>query len=46
MDNTSIIGRRVSNNAGCRRNLRVALELVDPASVSSSVKADYDRLIR
>lgn len=46
VDNTSTIGRRVSNNAGCRRNLKTALELIDPASVSNSVKADYDRLTR
>lgn len=46
VDNTSTIGRRVSNNGSCRRNLKTALELIDPASVSNSVKADYDRLTR
>lgn len=46
VDNVSTIGRRVSNNASCRRNLKTALELIDPASVSSSVKSDYDRLTR
>ncbi|WP_462151460.1 hypothetical protein [Pseudoalteromonas xiamenensis] len=46
VDNTSTIGRRVSNNASCRRNLKTALELIDPASVSNSVKSDYDRLTR
>ncbi|MDD4967569.1 hypothetical protein [Halothiobacillus sp.] len=46
VDNTSTIGRRVSNNSSCRRNLKTALELIDPASVSNSVKADYDRLTR
>lgn len=46
VDNTSTIGRRLSNNGSCRRNLKVALELIDPASVSNSVKSDYDRLTR
>lgn len=46
VDNTSTIGRRLSNNGSCRRNLKTALELIDPASVSNSVKADYDRLTR
>ena len=46
VDNTSTIGRRVSNNGSCRRNLKTALGLIDPASVSNSVKADYDRLTR
>lgn len=46
VDNTSTIGRRISNNGSCRRNLKTALELIDPASVSNSVKADYDRLTR
>lgn len=46
VDNTSTIGRRVSNNSSCRRNLKIALELIDPASVSNSVKSDYDRLTR
>ncbi|MBN1008882.1 hypothetical protein [Amphritea pacifica] len=46
VNNTSTIGRRISNNGSCRRNLKTALELIDPASVSNSVKADYDRLTR
>jgi len=46
VDNTSTIGRRLSNNGSCRRNFKAALELIDPASVSNSVKADYDRLTR
>lgn len=46
VDNTSTIGRRLSNNGSCRRKLKTALELIDPASVSNSVKADYDRLTR
>ena len=46
VDNASTIGRRVSNNSSCRRNLKAALELIEPASVSNSVKADYDRLTR
>ena len=46
VDNTSTIGRRVSNNGSCRRNLKTALKLIDPASVSNSVKADYGRLTR
>ena len=46
VDNTSTIGRRVSNNGSCRRNLKTALGLIDPASVSNSVRADYDRLTR
>lgn len=46
VDNTSTIGRRISNNGSCRKNLKTVLELIDAASVSNSVKADYDRLTR
>ncbi|MEW5251767.1 hypothetical protein [Microbulbifer discodermiae] len=46
VDSTSTIGRKLSNKASCRRNLRTALELIDAASVSNSVKADFDRLTK
>ncbi|MGP2926059.1 hypothetical protein ACTVKR_18910 [Serratia bockelmannii] len=46
VDNTSVIGRRIASHTSCRRNLKTALELIDPASVSSSVRTDYDRLTR
>lgn len=42
----STIGRRVTNNGSCRRNLKAVLELIDSASIPSGVKADYDRLVR
>lgn len=40
------IGRRVSNNGSCRRNLKAVLELIDAASIPNGVKADYDRLLK
>lgn len=43
---STTIGRRVSNNGSCRRNLKSVLELIDAASIPSGVKADYDRLVK
>jgi hypothetical protein len=43
---STTIGRRVSNNGSCRRNLKAVLELIDAASIPSGVKADYDRLVK
>lgn len=43
---STVIGRRVSNNGSCRRNLKSVLELIDTASIPSGVKADYDRLVK
>ncbi|WP_392558685.1 hypothetical protein [Orbus mooreae] len=42
----STLGRRISVGALCRRNLKTALELIDSASIPSSIKADYERLTR
>ena len=46
MSPSTTIGRRVSNNGSCRRNLKAVLELIDAASIPSGVKADYDRLVK
>ncbi|MGY8897605.1 MAG: hypothetical protein ACKVI8_06200 [Paraglaciecola sp.] len=46
IDRNSKIGRRVASVGSCKRNLKTALELIDPASIPNAVKADYDRLIR
>lgn len=43
---STTIGRRVSNNGSCRRNLKSVLELIDAASIPNGVKADYDRLVK
>jgi hypothetical protein len=43
---STTIGRRVSNNGSCRRNLKTVLELIDAASIPSGVKAEYDRLVK
>lgn len=43
---STTIGRRISNNGSCRRNLKSVLELIDAASIPSGVKADYDRLVK
>jgi hypothetical protein len=46
LDRNSKIGRRVTGGGNCKRNLKAALELIEPASIPNAVKADYDRLIR
>ena len=43
---STTVGRRVSNNGSCRRNLKAILELIDAASIPSGVKASYDRLVK
>lgn len=45
-DRSSTLGRRVAGGGSCRRNFKTVLELIDTASVPSSVKADYDRFVR
>lgn len=45
-DRASTLGRRVAGGGSCRQNFKTVLELIDPASVPSAVKADYDRLVR
>lgn len=39
----SSLGRRVHNVSSCRQRLKSALALIDPASVPSGVKADYEK---
>lgn len=44
--NASALGRRVSSYHSCRERFKYNLNLIDPASVPSGVKADYDRFMR
>ena len=43
--NQTILGRRVAAWPSCRQRLKQALQLIDPASVPSGVKANYDHFI-
>ena len=45
-DKNSTVGRRITNNGNCRRNLKLSLQLIDSDSVPNSVKSDYARLMR
>ena len=40
------LGERIANNASCRNNFKEVIKYIDPASVPSGVKADYEKLIR
>jgi len=40
------LGRRVSNVGSCKQRLKEALAFIDPASIPSGVKTDYERLIK
>lgn len=40
--NQTVLGRRVASLPSCRQRLKQALQLIDPASVPSGVKAWYD----
>lgn len=40
------LGRRVSSVASCRQRFKQNLALIDPASVPSGVKADYDKFLK
>ena len=42
----SILGRRVSSLPSCRQRFKQNLGLIDPASIPSGVKADYDKLLK
>ncbi|SFG37413.1 hypothetical protein [Neptunomonas qingdaonensis] len=42
---TSYLGRKILTNGSCRTNFKEALLLIDPASIPSGVKTDYDTLI-
>lgn len=42
----SILGRRVSSLSSCRQRFKQNLGLIDPASIPSGVKADYDKLLK
>ncbi|MFN5995449.1 MAG: hypothetical protein ACK45Y_15285, partial [Betaproteobacteria bacterium] len=42
----SILGRRVSGLPSCRQRFKQNLGLIDPASIPSGVKADYDKLLK
>ncbi|MGL6212881.1 hypothetical protein [Billgrantia desiderata] len=46
VDRSSTLGRRVEGGGNCRRNLKAVLELIDAASVPSTVKPEFDRLVR
>jgi hypothetical protein len=40
------LGRRVSNNASCNKNFKQTLTLIDPSSIPSGVKAQYDHFLK
>lgn len=40
------LGKRVSQIASCRARFKESLSLIDPASVPSGVKAEYDKFIK
>ncbi|WP_302141537.1 hypothetical protein [Halomonas alkalicola] len=46
MDKKSILGGKIQRNASCMRLFKEAIKQIDVASVSSTVRADYDRLMR
>lgn len=46
VDRSSTLSRRVAGGGSCRRNFKIVLELIDTESVSSAVRADYDRFVR
>ena len=40
-----ILARRLSRSSSCKSRFKQALELIDPASVPSGAKADYDKFL-
>ena len=40
------LGRRIASVPACRMQFKVALKLIDPASIPSGVKADYDAFLK
>jgi hypothetical protein len=44
-DTSNSLGRRIANSSSCRINFKELLALIDPASVPSAVKSDYERMI-
>ena len=40
------LGLRIAHNSPCRRNLKTVLAMIDPASISSGVKSEYEKLIK
>lgn len=46
MSKDNPLGSRVANNHSCRTNFKTVLGFIDPASVPSAVRADYDKLMR
>ncbi len=44
--NKNALGLRISHNSSCKRIFKMILGIIDPASVSSSIKTEYDKLIR
>lgn len=40
------LGRRVSSHSSCRQRFKQNLELIDPASVPSGVKSDYEKFMK
>ncbi len=45
-DTSNSLGRRVANSSSCKTNFKELLNLIDPASIPSAVKSDYERMIR
>lgn len=46
MSKDNPLGSRVANNHSCRASFKTVLGFIDPASVPSAVRADYDKLMR
>lgn len=44
--NKTILGRRLSDVPSCRRRFKEVISLIDEASVPSSVKAAYDKIVK
>ncbi|RUO32742.1 hypothetical protein [Aliidiomarina sanyensis] len=40
------LGNRLANSSSCRMNFKQVLGYIEPASVPSGVKADYDKIMR
>lgn len=43
--NQTVLGRRIASLPSCRQRFKQALQLIDPSSVTSGVKAAYDHFI-
>ncbi|EMB48911.1 Uncharacterised protein [Vibrio mimicus] len=42
----SDLGRRLANSSAAKRRLKTVLALFDPASISDSIKSEYDKLVK